>query len=134
MKKIIFLMLTTFIFNLALAEETKSIPPSKDFADGSNDDIRFYMKDHTYYQGTVVPSVSKAQEVFDELNGSDRGKSWWRFRKGAQCFQRAHFWNYQMYQEQNWKSYKIFLFYSKHYRRTHRGEHWWFHVAPLILV
>ena len=132
MKNLFIIFIFILVLLPLLANAENRLPPSKDFADGTDRDISFYMWDHKDYQGTNVSSESKAQEIFDQLNGTDHKKGF--LRKGAQCFQRAHYWAYEMTREQaGLHSYKIFLFYTQRYRGTYR-EKWWFHVAPVILV
>jgi hypothetical protein len=101
------------------------------YADDSVDDINYYCADHPEYVGTNVQSYSRAEQIFNGLNPYSRQK--FLFFKGAQCYQRAHYWTYQIDSVFNTKAYKIFMFYSARYRRTFR-EGWWFHVAPMIVV
>jgi hypothetical protein len=78
--------------------------------------------------------MNEAQNIFDGFYIEENTP---KFIKAlfyeVQCYQRAHCWSYQMWQERKIKSYKIFLFYGKHYRKIMK-ENWPYHVAPVVLV
>src|SRR5690554_1206202 len=50
---------------------------------------------------------------------------------GSQCFERAHFWSYQLYRQKGYNTQKAYIFFSARYKRLIHGA-WWFHVAPAI--
>ena len=74
---------------------------------------------------TNVDGLDKAQEIFDSLNAKTRRRS--------QCFNRAHIWSKDMWDNHRIKSMKIFIFYTKKFREE-VSDKWWFHVAPMINV
>lgn len=77
------------------------------------------------YTPSNVSSLDDAKRIFNYLK--DRSK-WF-----TQCFNRAHIWSKQMYDRDHVDSMKIFIFYTKKYRREIHKK-WWFHVAPMISV
>lgn len=92
------------------------------------DDIRdFYTDDQvhpmTNYEPTSVTSYDEATKMFKYLK---KRSKWF-----TQCFNRAHVWSKQMYDRNQVDSMKVFIFYTKKYRREIKGK-WWFHVAPMI--
>ncbi len=77
------------------------------------------------YKTSNLQSISEAKSVFNKL---------YRNRKGwSQCYDRAHYWSYQMYKNNNIYSEKIFIFFTKKYTREINGR-WWFHVAPALYI
>ncbi|MEX0799066.1 MAG: protein-glutamine glutaminase family protein [Bacteriovoracaceae bacterium] len=74
---------------------------------------------------TNIKNLAKAKQMFSELLPANK----W----GDQCFNRAHIWNRQMHKDHRVKSEKIFIFYTRKYRREINGK-WWFHTAPMITL
>lgn len=79
----------------------------------------------TNYSPSNVKSDDLARKIFSSLNV--------KTKRSSQCFNRAHIWAKQMFDNFNVKSMKIFLFYTKRFRREVSNK-WWFHVAPMINV
>lgn len=77
------------------------------------------------YEASVLDSVAKASQIFS------RFKQGWQ--NESQCYNRAHIWAYEAFQESSLKSIKLFLFFTSRYIRNYRFK-WWFHVAPMTLV
>lgn len=79
----------------------------------------------TDYKASNVESYEVAQKIFSSLNNSTKMFS--------QCFNRAHVWAKQMYDNFQVDSMKILIYYTKRYRRE-VSKKWWFHIAPMIDV
>lgn len=79
----------------------------------------------TGYTPSNVSSVEEAQKVFSSLNG--------KTKMFSQCFNRAHIWAKQMYDNFGISSEKILIYYTSKYRREVNGR-WWFHIAPMVSV
>jgi len=77
------------------------------------------------YSPSDLASTDDAQKLMDELKINEKSNS--------QCYQRAHLWSIEMLQMANVRSEKVFLFFSERYMREYRF-HWWFHVAPFVLI
>ena len=77
------------------------------------------------YIPTNFQSVNDVQKLMDQLKINEKSKS--------ECYQRAHLWAIEMVQMANIQSEKVFLFFSEKYMREY-NFHWWFHVAPLVLI
>lgn len=77
-------------------------------------------------QNFNVTDLSSPQELQEAYNIT-------RKNGGGECFQRAHFWSYQLFRERNYKTEKVFIFFSARYKRLIQGQ-WWFHVAPSIFM
>jgi hypothetical protein len=85
------------------------------------------------YDMSDLSSVSDAQAVFNTLNNSAY-HSWF---KKSQCYNRAHRWSHDMWQQRNIKSSKVYLFFTKKMVRDCNSRtlcKWWFHVAPSVSV
>ncbi|MBC75412.1 MAG: hypothetical protein CME64_05285 [Halobacteriovoraceae bacterium] len=78
------------------------------------------------YEPDQVESMDHASEMFNHLYA--------RTRRRTECFNRAHIWNRQLNKDFGIKNEKIFIFYTRKYRRAYRRWKWWFHTAPLIRV
>lgn len=76
------------------------------------------------YEPSVV-TENDAVNLFESMNG--------RTKKRSQCFNRAHVWAYDLWQRNNVKSMKVFLFFTTKYIREY-NFHWWFHVTPFVYV
>ena len=77
------------------------------------------------FEVTPVRDNNSLSELFRLLRKNDREKS--------QCFERAHFWAYQMYREKSVHSQKAFVYFTRKYTQLINGQ-WWFHVAPLVTM
>lgn len=75
------------------------------------------------YQSSNVKDEELLDKVFKKLNRNKK-----RFGT-TQCFNRAHYWSYQMQQDFGIDSQKVFIYFTKKYIREINGS-WWFHVAP----
>lgn len=80
----------------------------------------------TNYTPTVVNSIEDANRMFRYLVN---GNKW-----NNECYNKAHIWAKQMDDNDNIKSMKKFIFYTKKFRRSLPKSKWWFHVAPMINV
>lgn len=49
----------------------------------------------------------------------------------SECYNRAHVWDWEIYQKYQYKTGKMFLFFTRRYINEYRYK-WWFHVAPMI--
>lgn len=79
----------------------------------------------TGYSPSNVESYEKANEIFLSLNDSTK---WF-----SQCFNRAHIWAKEMFDNYAVHSMKILIYYTKRYRRE-VSKKWWFHIAPMVSV
>lgn len=79
----------------------------------------------TNYQPSNVESYEKATEIFKGLIT--------KTKMFSQCFNRAHIWAKQMYDNHNVDSMKILIYYTKKYRKE-VSKKWWFHIAPMVDV
>ena len=73
------------------------------------------------YTPSNLTSYDSLNEAFSKLSQNNKRRS--------ECFDRAHYWSYQMHHDLNLNSVKYFVFFTKKYKREIHGE-WWFHVAP----
>jgi hypothetical protein len=81
----------------------------------------------TGYVPTNLESYDEAAEIFSRLSEDHRHKN------RSQCYNRAYIWSKKMYDEDNVHSMKIFVFYTKKYRKE-VSKKWWYHVAPMVMV
>jgi hypothetical protein len=80
------------------------------------------------YEPTVV-SLKGTNKLFSAMRSKKE------FRKGSQCYNRAHVWTYEMAQRFGLNSLKIYIFFSAPYREEYgRKAKWWFHVAPAVMA
>lgn len=77
------------------------------------------------YQPTVFTSVQQAQSYFNTMDNQTKNDS--------QCYNRAHGWAYDLWNQYQINSLKIFIFFTRRYIREYRYK-WWFHVSPMVLV
>lgn len=77
------------------------------------------------YQPTVFTSVQQAQSYFNTMDGQTKDDS--------QCYNRAHGWAYDLWNQYRINSLKIFIFFTRRYIREYSYK-WWFHVSPMTLV
>jgi hypothetical protein len=78
------------------------------------------------YRPTVIPSEQVAEMIYSDLPTK-------KFKGSSGCYQRAHNWSFNLWQEQDIKSMKVFLFFTERYKREFDYE-WMYHVAPLMPV
>jgi hypothetical protein len=55
------------------------------------------------------------------------------YKPKSQCYNRAHYWAYQLETKKNVKAMKVFMFFSKKFMNLD-GFDWWFHVSPAVMV
>lgn len=79
--------------------------------------------DALMYQPSVLGSTAEAEQFFQRLD--------WNVNHKSQCYQRAHYWAYSMWNRASLKSMKVFLFFTRKYIRAYNYK-WWFHVAPFV--
>lgn len=79
------------------------------------------------YHTSSIESEQLLSSMFKSLNTNYK-----RF-KTTQCFNRAHYWSYQMYRDHGVYSQKVFIYFTKKYKREIHGA-WWFHVAPGVYL
>ena len=77
-----------------------------------------------HYAPTNIQTFEQLKAAFDTISK--------RSYKGSECYDRAHYWSYQMSQNLNINSTKVFVFFTKKYKREINGQ-WWFHVAPGVV-
>ncbi len=77
------------------------------------------------YAPTVLPSLEKASEIYKGMNRKANSES--------QCYNRAHVWSWEMYNQHIVKPMKIFVFFTPKYIRRFNFD-WWFHVSPYVLT
>lgn len=111
-------------------ETVKTEIVSLHLIEAGDDIIDFYdyegeLHPMTGYTPSNVSSYDEAARMFKYLKGRTK---WF-----TQCFNRAHIWAKQMYDRDRVYSMKIFIFYTKKFRRT-IDDKWWFHVAPMLDV
>jgi len=78
------------------------------------------------YQPTIIDSEGAAQCLFQKLSAIS-------FKNNSGCYQRAHFWSFQLSNQDNINSMKVFLFFTARYQREFDYV-WMYHVAPLLPV
>lgn len=84
-----------------------------------------YLTPTTGYRPNNIPSYDFAKAVFDGLYNKHR---WF-----DQCFNRAHIWSKQMFDNNRIHSMKILIYYTKKYRKE-VSKKWWFHIAPMVSI
>ena len=83
--------------------------------------------------GAVDPLANFPSTNIQQLSTLNQAfKGLWKGRKRSECYDRAHFWSYQMFKEFGIKSTKVFVFFTNKYKREIFGQ-WWFHVAPGVI-
>lgn len=55
------------------------------------------------------------------------------YKPKGQCYNRAHYWSYQLDTSRKVKAMKIFIFFRKEFMNIDKFD-WWFHVAPAVMV
>ena len=78
------------------------------------------------YQPTIIDSEAAAQCLFQKISNLN-------FKSNSGCYQRAHNWSFQLANENNVNSMKVFLFFTARYQREFDYV-WMYHVAPLLPV
>lgn len=77
------------------------------------------------YQPTMFQSVQQAQAYFNTMDGATKDDS--------QCYNRAHGWSFDLWNQYRINSLKIFIFFTSRYIREFRYK-WWFHTSPMVLA
>jgi len=117
------------ISSLAYAQSAHDLDPAY-----FDDDLPRYKIETTdtsirYSDENYIPSnltsMADAQKLMNRLKDN--------LKSNSQCFQRAHLWSMEMNQMAKIRSQKVFLFFTEKYRYEF-GFHWWFHVAPFVLI
>ncbi len=70
--------------------------------------------------------------IYSQDTLSKAFKKLYRGKTGSECYDRAHFWSFQMAQEFDINSTKVFVFFTNKYKREINNQ-WWFHVAPGVV-
>lgn len=73
-------------------------------------------------QGYTTSNLSSLNELTEAFNLTHKNGA-------GECFQRAHYWSYQLYKERGLNTEKFYIFFSARYKRLINSQ-WWFHVAP----
>ena len=55
------------------------------------------------------------------------------YKPKSQCYNRAHYWAWQIDQKFQIKTMKIFMFFREEFMQIDKFD-WWFHVAPAVVV
>lgn len=84
-----------------------------------------FEKEITQDKATVLPSVARAQTIFNGMNRS--------YKNQSECTDRAHIWAYEEWRKHGLVSQKMFMFFTNTYIRRY-NYHWWFHATPYVLV
>lgn len=78
----------------------------------------------TSYDPTIL-SDSEAYSAFRNMRRD--------YQNNSQCYNRAHIWNYEEFNNSGLKSNKLYLFFTSRYIRKYNYK-WWFHVTPMVYV
>ena len=76
----------------------------------------------TGYVPTQLATVAETADIYNNLEV---------LNSRSQCYQRAHLWSLQMWNQRGIRSMKVFLFFTRRFIREYRYK-WWFHVAPFV--
>ncbi len=124
--------------SLAIADSVPATAPVWPWTDSSRNIEQGMYVDG--YEPTVLPDVAAAEKLFRSMRPRTDfvGKFLWI--SGAQCYQRAQVWTYDMAQS-GIKALKVVLWYSGWYYEWYRKEKtfsgnsaWVFHIAPAVQV
>lgn len=77
------------------------------------------------FEPTVIKGYANAEKIFNRLNSN--------YQRVSQCFNRAHVWSRDEFENHGIKTMKTFVFFTNSYINRYRFN-WWFHVAPMIKV
>lgn len=77
------------------------------------------------YDPTVVSSGTATTRIFRRMRRD--------YQNDSQCYNRAHVWAWEEFQNSGLKSMKHFLFFTRRYIRNYNYK-WWFHVSPSVVV
>lgn len=77
------------------------------------------------YVPTIVPGGAAATSIFRRMRRD--------YQNESQCYNRAHIWAWEEFQNSGLKSKKHFLFFTRRYIRNYNYK-WWFHVSPSVIV
>lgn len=87
------------------------------------------------YRPTVLESMEAAQALFSSMRKLEGGET--------QCHQRAMYWSYEMFENQQINSMKVTMFYGQKFINTFKRTRkfwfdkdykWWYHTAPYVFV
>jgi hypothetical protein len=84
----------------------------------------FSLQKLTPYLPTVIEGMELATTYFKQAKYVD---------KESQCYNRAHIWSYEWFNNHSINSNKTWLFFTRRYIRKFKFN-WWFHVSPSIRV
>lgn len=77
------------------------------------------------FEPSILPDFSTAVSIFRRMRRD--------YQNNSQCYNRAHVWAWEEYNQSKLNSLKHFLFFTNRYIRNYRYK-WWFHVSPSVLV
>jgi hypothetical protein len=77
------------------------------------------------YQPTNLKNFEQVNEAYDNLNKYSK--------PGSQCYNRAHYWAFELYQKLGIQSKKAIIYFTAKYKRHINGQ-WWFHTAPVVTM
>ena len=75
------------------------------------------------FNPTVLSSLKEVTQIFNRLNSN--------YKRGSECFNRAHVWAWEEFIHNNISSKKVFVLFTASYINRNNFK-WWFHVAPLV--
>ncbi len=87
--------------------------------------VRRTLKNINFSYEPSVVSSSSATSIFRRMRRD--------YQNASQCYNRAHIWAWEEYQNSGLKSTKHFLFFTRRYIRNYHYK-WWFHVSPSVQV
>lgn len=77
------------------------------------------------FKPSVLKDINAAFRMFNKMRKN--------YTKNGECFNRAHIWTYEQFQQTNTNMMKIFMFFTEKYIRKYKF-HWWFHVTPMVYI
>lgn len=90
-----------------------------------NENTFIMRKQEAEFEPTVFTSLDDVKQIFYEMR-----RDW---QNASQCYNRAHVWAYEAFDERNLNSMKLFMFFTSSYIRKYRYK-WWFHVSPMTYL
>lgn len=98
-----------------------------DFSVEGNSRIEFNMQfvSDEPFKPTILKDINAAIRMFNKMRKN--------YTKNGECFNRAHVWTYEQFQQTNTNMMKVFMFFTEKYIRKYKFN-WWFHVTPMIYV
>ena len=79
----------------------------------------------TEFTPSVMSTMNEVRDIFKVMRRD------WQYY--SQCYNRAHIWAYEAYEDFKLNSMKLFMFFTSSYIREYRYE-WWFHVSPMTFL